>query len=296
MEKIPSFTCRFFRPGPNGIDHLRGLPDHNTIKQQLTDLHAECCTHPTSSIQHLPDLISDEDLDKLIEQLLRNIFKNRTIAHAPQKLKLYFIEQLSDALITGYGTTLDEIDFDTPNYKMLEALQQDIVKFSAAKNDVMNKAIARELIGPDGLLREWKDFKIAALQITDDHTDKFLKAEYNLAIVSAQSAAKWVQIEEDAEDLPILEFDAVMDGHTTEICRNFNGVRLPITDKFWDLYYIPNHYGERSTIRQDVDNGKISDTGSIIYPDKIPLIFQVNLAKNKLVFPAGHPYYGGKHG
>jgi len=266
---------------------------------QLEDLHAECCTHPASSIEHpasLPNLIDDEDLDKLIDRLLRSIFKNRTIADAPQKLKQYFIEQLTEALHEGYGATLDDIDFDTPNYKMLEALQEDVVKFSAAKNDVMNRAIARELIGPDGLLREWKEFKIAALQITNDHTEAFLKAEYNLAIVSSQAAAKWVQIEEDAEDLPVLEFDAVMDGHTTEICRNFNGIRLPITHQFWDLYYIPNHYGERSLIKQDVDNGKLTDTSTIIYPDKIPQIFRVNLAKEKMVFPPGHPYYGGKHG
>jgi len=244
----------------------------------------------------LPDLLSDDELERIIDALLKKIFKDRTIATAPTKLKQYFIDQLLEAVGEGYGAALDDFDFDTPDYKMVEALQADIVKFSAAKNDVMNKAIAKELIGPDGMLRDYKEFKIAALQITRDHTDAFLKAEYNLAVVSAQAASKWVQIEEDANDLPILEFDAVMDGHTTEICKNFNGIRLPFNHPFWDQYYIPNHYGERSTIRQDVDNGKQTDTSTIIYPDKIPAIFQVNLAKNKLVFPAGHPYYGGKHG
>lgn len=201
-----------------------------------------------------------------------------------------------DALNDGYGNTIDDFDFDTPNYKMLDALQADIIKFSGAKNDTMNRAIGRELVGPDGLLREFKEFKIAAHQIAKDHSSTWLKAEYNLAITSAQAASKWVTIEEDANELPMLEFDAVMDGRTTEICRNFNGIRLPLTDKFWDLYYIPNHYGERSTIRQDIDNGRVTDPATIIYPEQIPAIFRINLAKEKLVFPPGHPYYGGKHG
>lgn len=276
---------------------LKGYTDHNTMTEQLSTLHIECChSERSEESQTLPNLISDDQLEKLINDLLKTIFHDRTIAHAPTKLKLYFIEQLTKALHDGYGQTLDEIDFDTPNYKMLDALQQDIVKFSAAKNDTMNRAIAKELIGPDGMLREFKDFKIAAQQIANDHSTTWLKAEYNLAIVSAQAASKWVTIEEDANELPILEFDAVMDGHTTEICRNFNGIRLPLTDIFWDQYYIPNHYGERSVIRQDVDNGKITDTSTIIYPVKIPEIFKLNMAKLKLAFPPGHPYYGGKHG
>lgn len=238
-----------------------------------------------------PDLLSNDELEQLIEKLLKTIFKDRSIATAPQKLKNYFIAQLTEALGEGYGAALDDFDFDTPDYKMVEALKQDIIKFSAAKNDVMNKAIAKELIGPDGMLREFREFKIAARQIAKDHTDAWLKAEYNLAIVSAQAASKWVKIEEDINDLPILEFDAIMDDRTTEICRNFNGIRLPVNHVFWDLYYIPNHYGERSTIRQDVDNGKITDASAIIYPDKIPDIFKINLAKNKMIFPPGHPYY-----
>ena len=243
----------------------------------------------------MPDLLSDDELNDLIEKLLRNIFKNQSISKAPLALQEYFIEQLTDAVIEGYGATLDDFDTDTPDADMIEALQADVVKFAAAKDDVMNKAIARELVGPDGNLRSYKEFKIAATQITSDHTDTWLKAEYNLAVVSAQAAAKWVRIEEDAEDLPILEFDAIMDGRTTEICKNFNGIRLPFDHVFWDMYYIPNHYGERSLIKQDVDRGKLTDTSTIIYPDRIPEIFKVNLAKNKLVFPQGHPYYGGKH-
>jgi hypothetical protein len=241
-------------------------------------------------------LISDEELDDLIEKLLRNIFRHQGISKVPDAMFDYFTDQLTTALIEGYGSSLDDFDADTPDYNMLEALQADVVKFAAAKSDVMNMAIAKELIGPDGKLREYKDFRIAAMQITGDHTDAWLKAEYNLAVVQGYSAAKWVTIEEDAEDLPILEFSAIIDGRTTEICRNFDGIRLPWDHVFWDMYYIPNHYGERSIIKQTQDSGEITDYSTIITPDRIPEIFKVNLAKLKLAFPPGHPYYLGKHG
>lgn len=267
------------------------MQSHSIIKAALEPLHEHCCSQLVAHSSKLPDLLSDEQLDKLIDELLKYIFKNRTIAGSPAKLRSYFADQLMRALNDGYGASLEHFDFDTPDYNMLDALAKDIVKFSGAKDAVMQKAIARELIGPDGMLREWKDFKTQAYQITSDHSDTWLKAEYNLAIASSQSASKWVQIEQDANDLPVLVFDAVIDKRTTELCRNFDGIRLPITDPFWDMYYVPNHWGERSLVKQDVDNGKFTDKATIIYPEEIPAIFRVNLAKNKMVFPPRHPYY-----
>jgi hypothetical protein len=66
----------------------------------------------------------------------------------------------------------------------------------------------------------------------------------------------------------------------------------PVNDHFWDIYYIPNHWGERSTIRQK-SSGQITPMEKVVTPERMPDIFKTNLAKKKLAFPPGHPYYIG---
>lgn len=223
-------------------------------------------------------------------QLIRYIFKNKSIAGAPTALQELFADELWKAVSEGYAENTPAIDFDTPDYDMLDALATDVVRFSSAKDTVMQKALYRELVDDTGVLRSYSQFEKAAYKIADTHVRTWLKAEYNLAITSAQAASKWVQIEKDAADLPLLQFDAVMDSSTTEICRNFNGITLPINHLFWEQYYIPNHFGERSLIRQ-LAEGVETDPATIVYPDKIPDIFKTNLAKQKKAFPPNHPYY-----
>lgn len=207
-------------------------------------------------------------------------------------LTQFFADTLWQDTIKGFGKSLDDLDFDTPDYLMLRKLQEDVWHFSAAKNYSQLRALTDALTDQDGQLRSYSQFKKAAFEINGTHVNAWLKAERNLAIVSSQAAAKWVRIEEDKEVLPLLYFDAIIDDGTTEICRNFNGILLPFDHPFWDLYYIPNHYGERSDIIQK-DDGRITDIATIVYPEKIPAMFQTNLAKKLKVFPPDHPYYIG---
>lgn len=102
-------------------------------------------------------------------------------------------------------------------------------------------------------------------------------------------ASKWAGFK--ADGVTLLEFDAVLDTRTTQTCRELNGTVKPITDPFWRIYYPPNHYKERSTVRA-VYGRTITPDEKIIYPD-IPSMFRTNLGEQGLVFPKGHPYFKG---
>lgn len=131
------------------------------------------------------------------------------------------------------------------------------------------KAITEQLT--DGVkLREFAAFKEAAINITTDHMG-WLKTEYNTAVSGGQMAAKWVDIEKNKDILPLLQFDAVMDGQTTELCSGLNGVIRPVDDPFWNTYYPPNHFNCRSTVRQ-LRSGAVTDLNEIEYPE-IPAMF-----------------------
>ena len=45
-----------------------------------------------------------------------------------------------------------------------------------------------------------------------------------------------------------LEYGAILDDRTTEICSNLNGETYPIDDPIWQTYRPPNHYGCRSIL------------------------------------------------
>ena len=203
-----------------------------------------------------------------------------------------FSKQLFSGVIEGYGSNFVGIDYDTPDAKMLLHLQKNVYQFSAAKNWHQIKALTEALIGDDNKLRSYSQFKKVAYQINDTQVNTWLKTEYNTAIAGGQMAAKWVNIQANKDTLTLLEFDAVIDGRTSDLCHSFNKIVLPVTDSFWKTNYPPNHFSCRSSVRQ-LSSGKETNKRDIVYPEKLPPMFQVNLAEQGLAFPPKHPYWDG---
>jgi SPP1 gp7 family putative phage head morphogenesis protein len=201
-----------------------------------------------------------------------------------------FAKKLWGGVTKGYNKDFGSIAYDSPDYHMLANLQNNVYAFSAAKNWQQMKSVTQALISDDGKgLKTFSEFRKAANEITGEHL-RWLKTEYDTAIAGGQMAGKWVNIEANKDTLPYLEFDAVMDRRTTDLCRSFNGVLLPINDPFWKQYYPPNHFGCRSTVRQR-SGGTVTDSSAIVYPEKLPEMFKVNLAQKGLIFPPKHPYW-----
>lgn len=201
-----------------------------------------------------------------------------------------FAKRLWAGVTEGYGDKAkqfneNKIDWDTPDAKMLAALQNNVWHFSAAKNYTQLRELSNALIGDDGKLRTEKDFLQAALKINEKQVKQHLKAEYQLAVVGSQASRMWVEFDDDA----MLEFDAVIDGRTTDLCRSLNGTTLPKLNPFWNVYMIPNHFGERSTVRQ-VYGKRATEEHNIPSAD-IPPMFKTNLGKQGLIFPKGHAYF-----
>lgn len=296
MAKLNGLYVRFFRPSPqrltNYLSGLQGLPIEE-LNQQVNDLYnASCCSHHIE----LPNLAAEDDMAKQLAAMVQQVWKDKGMPEGliNKQVTGEFAKRLWQGVTKGYGDKAKEfnagkIDWDTPDDKMLRALQENVWHFSAAKNYTQLRELSNALIGEDNKLRTYSQFKKAAFAINDKHINQWLKAEYELAVAGGQMAGKWVDIEANQDTLRYLEFDAVMDGRTTEICKPLNGVLLPVNDPFWDMYYPPNHWGCRSTARQR--------TGGAVTPHhlvphaEIPKMFQTNLAKAGLIFPEGHAYF-----
>lgn len=205
-----------------------------------------------------------------------------------------YAQEFTKAVEEGYGKKMDDIpDYSTPDTEMFVNLIHDAYEFSAAKNFTTQRQLTQALIGDDGKIRTYSQFKKVAFQIVNTHVKQWLNAEYDLAVASSQMASKWVDIINNPAT-KTLEFDAVLDGRTTEGCRSLNGVRKPVNDIFWNTYYPPNHFNCRSTVRQHSDRN-ITPNHAIVYPDdkSVPPIFRNNIPKQGFIHPKGSSYYIG---
>jgi hypothetical protein len=271
---------------------LSGLPGmtQEELKQYLSELY-----FPDCSCEHeAHDLADDqENPEDLAFNMVMQIWRSKQMPHTiDEDMTNYYAKQFMEAVQDGFGIGLSQVDYDTPDYMMLRKLKDNVFHFSAAKNYQQLKSLSQALLNDEGKLRTFSEFKQAAYEINNEHVNQWLKAEYNMAICTGQASADWTRYEENKDIMPNLEFDAVIDGRTTDLCRSLNGIVRPIDDPFWDIYYIPNHWGERATIRQ-IKGGKLTPHSDIIPPEKMPDMFKTNLAKNGLAFPPGHPYYIG---
>ena len=178
MGKDKFEACQFFRPSPQGlINQLQGLEDNNNLKAAINDLYQhDCC--PTADLSDNspaqgPDLSSGGDGGwdggGILEAMFKRIYTLMGMPATIDKgMVQYFAKLLFSEVEAGYGAKLVGIDWDTPDYLVLRNLQENVYHFSAAKNYQQLKDTTRALVGEDGKLRTWTDFKKAAFDINKE--------------------------------------------------------------------------------------------------------------------------------
>lgn len=230
--------------------------------------------------------------DKLKRELNRLIkaMHAGTEMETDSKLIAAVGEALEQQVFKGYGFNFENIDWTTPDALMLKKLTSDVWHFSAAKNYQELKDITQALRDEKGNLRNFDDFKEAALKIGETHVN-WLKTEYNMAIGSSTMAARWTDFEKNAEDMPFLQYSTVGDNNVRDEHARLNGIIRRIADEFWRTHYPPNGWGCRCSVNQLASGTAVeSDT---IPQVPIPEMFRTNLAQQGLIFPKGHAYYNG---
>jgi SPP1 gp7 family putative phage head morphogenesis protein len=252
-----------------------------------------------------------DDIDKAKE--IYNVYHG---VHTPEKLskKLYLAtaNKLNQAVAKGYGkkspikNTIDsEVEWNSPDYEMLQELDESIFMFSAAKTFQQTVEMSDALVSDDGEVLSFSQFQEAAGDIFDRYNEDWLEAEYNTAITSARSAAKWVDVQDKKESLPYLRYSATMDEHTCEICAPLDDITLPVDDPFWDSSTPPNHFNCECGVEQlsedDIgevgglsDRDEVSEAVESSQENKNP-IFNFNPGKDKSIFQDTgrnkHPYF-----
>jgi SPP1 gp7 family putative phage head morphogenesis protein len=202
-------------------------------------------------------------------------------------MTLLIATHLSNAMFEGAGLSFPDVVFGSPDYKMLRNLETNVYHFSAAKNYQQLKQYTLALKDSKGVIRPWAAYKAKAKKINKIFNHSWLKTEYQDAIIGSNAAARWKEYEEDKDVMPFLKYVTVGDDRVRPEHVILHGVVRRVDDPFWDTYYPPNGHRDRCGVEQQA-YGTI--TNKITYPE-VPVMFKVNLGKQQLAFPKGHPYF-----
>jgi len=179
---------------------------------------------------------------------------------------------------------------------MRDALRRSNYVFSGLKAfHSLNEAFP-SMVGEDGVLKPFKQFLNDVQSIDKTYNQHYLRAEYNFAVASAQSAARWEQIEADGDRYD-LQYRTAGDDKVRPEHAALHGVTLPPSSPFWDSFMPPNGWNCRCTAVQ-VRRGKYPQTDiaeamergeAATVGDKRGMM-RFNPGKERSVWPAYNPY------
>jgi len=224
---------------------------------------------------------------KQIDNLMQGIFDGSiSVDNLPVDLYEATAKKLTSAFTKIEGT---------PSKALLGELTENIYLFSGAKTYQQINEIT--LLGDNGAIKSFGDFKKEALKIYEQYNVRWLEAEYSTTIANAQNCVRWDQIEEQKETLPYLTYSAIIDPNTSVICAPLDGITLPVGHPFWSKNAPVNHFNCRCTfIQKDKFDASVSSKTLVDKVEKQMALtkqpyFNNNPGKDKEIFNKNHPYF-----
>jgi hypothetical protein len=280
IQDVLSENVKKKAPVRNSNFHIGGF--EASIINACEKLYFSGCAH-NHSIQNKKFSYND------IERVIKDVF-NKTLkaGDLDEGLFDWQVKQLVNGLQEGYGKEFISINYNVKDGEKINKLKEGIFLFSAAKNYQELRAMSDMLLDADGNIKTYKEFKNDVFAVHEKYDQRFLAAEYGNAVVSADMAAYWDKIQSEKHILPYLIYNSILDGSTTNLCRDLDGTKKHVDDPIWITCYPPNHFGERATVDQTSDASSSDKEVSI--PELKP-IFKNNVGITGVVFPESHPYY-----
>ena len=220
----------------------------------------------------------------------------------PKTLYEAIANHLKDAIYEGYGTSYSSLTgkkmppgYTTKDRDLLREIRTNIYLFSAAKTYQQVRDMSSALISDKGTVVPFKEFREKAEQTYDMYNKVWLRTEYDTAIGQAQAARKWQEIERNVDVLPMLEYSAVLDKRTSDICRPLDGIIAPVGDPIWKKVAPLNHFNCRCMLLPLAEGKKTSDA---VKKKKVAevegmmeTLFLNNPGQSGYVFTKDHPYF-----
>jgi hypothetical protein len=234
------------------------------------------------------NVFTEQELEDFMTGIYAGIYNlQRLPINIYQKTAL----KLTQGIYEGFGKDLMSSLYESPDYRMLWDLRNNVYLFSGAKTYVQTKVVTSLLTEGDAVT-SFSAFKKAAMPELTDFNENYLKAEYNTAISASSMAGRWMEIEDMKQEFPLLQYKTVGDARVRPTHAALDNIVRPVGDKFWDLYYPLNGWNCRcSTAQLSKGEEPVTSLKSFKKPDDVPKEFLYNSGKQRIVFTKNHPYF-----
>lgn len=232
------------------------------------------------------------DKDKLFEALYSGLI---TEFNLPVGVYQRTHETLIPALVDNFKTGLQ---YGSEDFYVLRELKNNIYFFSAAKTFIQVYEMRGAMVEGDKII-SFSDFRKKAESIFKEYNENYLKTEYDTTIGQSQMASEWSDIVSNKKLFPYLQYSAVIDSRTSQICAGFNGIVLPVNDPFWRKYSPLNHFNCRCRLLKvdryeepTIATKKQIEAGiEHAKENGMQKVFEVNPYFDKQIFSEKHPYF-----
>lgn len=222
------------------------------------------------------------------DRVARKIYNGTYKGAYDRKMSRWIGGKLSQMIMEQLKGSYQDLKEESPIKDMADHLLTNAYQFSVAKNYTDMKDITSKLVDPQtNKIRSWTEFKKQVSDVMDASNKYKFRTEYNFAVASAQNAFRWSTFDKDSN----LKYLTANDGRVRDSHKSLHGLVFPITDSFWNTHYPPNGWGCRCYTIETMSKPTSAD--AVVPHVDIPAMFQVNLAKGRLLYPKDHHYFQG---
>lgn len=221
----------------------------------------------------------------LSEELLQRLYRGDEVMADTDTL-FYNLDKFRQRLDTALGT--DATLWGTRYAEMSLMMQRQMLRLCVAKNHSEMTSLQRLAAGRQGSNRSFEEFAERAARLHTLYNGAYLRTELDTAQTAVETGMTWQDVEQDKDIFPSLRYETAGDEHVRASHRILDGIVRPVDDDFWNTYYPPNGYNCRCTV---VQTSERTTRLGMDKPLPIPELFEVNLAKEKHMFPPSHPYF-----
>lgn len=172
-------------------------------------------------------------------------------------------------------------------------LRQSNEVFAAFKVHSMGNVMAKMLVGDDGKLKPFRQWKEDVKGVSSHYCGRWLQTEYATAVARAHAAADWMEFEKNKDIFPNLRWMPTTSPNPEKTHEVFWKMKLtrPIGDKFWDEHMPGDHWNCKCSLEQTDDPATTLPTDEEMKRDEPQAGLKENPAKTGQLFDKSHPYF-----
>lgn len=166
----------------------------------------------------------------MLERALRNIYERnfQPMTDIERNLFHEFCRTFNRATDIGLSQT------PHPDDDFRNALRHNNAVFAAFKTHRLQNDVARQLTDSNGNLKTFEQWKNDVRTITSHQCERWLRTEYDTAVLRARQAANWQQFLREADVLPNLKWIPSTSPNPGIDHQPFWNTVLPIAHDFWN--------------------------------------------------------------